>query len=436
MRIVQIESIKVADNRQRRTFNPEEMADLAASIEKIGLLHPVVVRESGPDAFTLVAGERRIRAIRDLNMLNVPVRCDNQIVPPGYIPAVCMGDLDDLDAWEAELEENTVRMDLTWQERAAAIDSLHRLRDLQAVRRGETHAVSETAMEVRGVNTAEAVDNTRKNIIVARHLEDSEVSRSKTLDDAFKVLKRREEHKRLERIGLEVGRIFTPAMHTLLQGDCREHLLQLPSEHFDVIITDPPYGIDSHEFGDSGGARELGIHYYEDSEKNFFSLMGAALGLFQRVVKPRAHIYIWCDFDKFAWLRAQLERYTWKVFRTPLIMVKTGSGRVPLPQHGPRRQYETVLYAWRGDKQTNAIYSDVFVTTNDQNLGHGAQKPVDAYTNLLMRSIEPGNFVLDPFCGTGTIFPAATQLQCIATGIELSHVAAGIAASRLREEAA
>jgi DNA modification methylase len=50
-----------------------------------------------------------------------------------------------------------------------------------------------------------------------------------------------------------------------------------------------------------------------------------------------------------------------------------------------------------------------------------------------MRSITPGDMVLDPFGGTGPILPAAHELKCKATYIEQDPVPYGIAAKRLAE---
>ena len=71
------------------------------------------------------------------------------------------------------------------------------------------------------------------------------------------------------------------------------------------------------------------------------------------------------------------------------------------------------------------------VCASDANLGHHAQKPVALYDNLLRRSARAGDYILDPFCGTGPVFPAAHALRCRATGIEIDDVACGIAANRL-----
>jgi hypothetical protein len=191
--------------------------------------------------------------------------------------------------------------------------------------------------------------------------------------------------------------------------------------------------MDADSFGDGAG-RLAGItHEYGDSLAGFERLMNDAALLFDRVAKPQAHLYVCCDIDQFHWLKDLFNVTGWKVFRTPLINVKSGGGRVPLPEHGPRRCYETILYAHRGGKRVTSIYPDVIETKGDDNLGHGAQKPVGLIVDLLRRSVRPGDRVLDPFCGTGTIFPAAHEVRVLATGVEREASYYGIAAKRIEE---
>ena len=56
---------------------------------------------------------------------------------------------------------------------------------------------------------------------------------------------------------------------------------------------------------------------------------------------------------------------------------------------------------------------------------------LDCLLICLRRSINPGDAVLDPFCGTGPIFPAAHELKCKATGIEIDAASYAIAYKRL-----
>lgn len=96
----------------RQEFEPGALDDLAASIERSGLVQPIVVRSTGNmGSWELVAGERRLRAMKQLGWRDVP--------------ALVM-EVDDREAAELALIENVHREDLNPVERA---QGLARLRD-------------------------------------------------------------------------------------------------------------------------------------------------------------------------------------------------------------------------------------------------------------------------------------------------------------------
>ena len=128
--------LHVPADRQRKEFNPESINTLADSIQSAGLIHPLIVRRTG-DAFELVAGERRLRAIEQTWAFGRSFRCAGSAVAEGSIPCLEQGSLTDLEAFEIELEENIQRADLTWQERAKATAQLMELRKLQAEKLGK-----------------------------------------------------------------------------------------------------------------------------------------------------------------------------------------------------------------------------------------------------------------------------------------------------------
>lgn len=55
----------------RQVFDEQDMAELVHSIKEVGLLQPVVVRETGPGAYELIMGERRWRASRAAGMQTI-----------------------------------------------------------------------------------------------------------------------------------------------------------------------------------------------------------------------------------------------------------------------------------------------------------------------------------------------------------------------------
>lgn len=405
--------------------------ELTESIRERGLLHAPVLRQEG-DSFILVAGERRLRAIQDLWALGDTFTFNNIQVPEGSIPFVTLGELDPLSAEEAELDENLKRKDLTWQELASAHERLHKLRIAQAELVGKIHTIADTAEELTGRRDGGYQATTRKEIIVAQNLSNPTIAKAKTVDEAFKILKKQEISKKNEALAVEVGKTLTAASHTLHHVDCLSWMQSCPPETFDVILTDPPYGMGADKFGDAGGKLSGIEHHYDDSYESWQELMKVWCPLSFRVTKPQAHLYAFCDFDRFHEFKSMLQSAGWYVFRTPIINRKTGSGRVPLPEHGPRRQYELCLYAIKGKKPVTHIYPDIFDTSPDSNDGHGATKPVEVYTNLLQRSVRPGDLILDPFAGSGPIFPACHMMKCIATGLEKSLEYYGMSLKRLQ----
>ena len=448
MLMLSLADIEIGPDRQRKEFSPEDLADLTNSIQSIGLLHPIVVRKL-PEAgkYRLVAGERRMRAIISLyETFEECIRCGGQPVELGYLPCINIGDLSELEAEEAELDENIKRANLTWQEHAAALQRLHQFRVRQAEHRDEKlsdllgapvtpapHTVADTAKELLGRSDGYYGAQVRKELLVAKHLDNPDVAKAKTMDDALKVLKAQEERKKNEALAAQVGGSLSSDSHTLLHTNSLAAMYRPEFEaKFDIICCDPPYGMGAHKFGDAAGRMTNIQHHYDDSYESWQKLMREFLPLTMHVTKLQAHMYLFCDFDRFHELKTLCEEVGWYVFRTPLVYVKTGGGRVPLPEMGPRRCYELCLYAVKGKKPVTHIYPDVIQAAADANESHGAQKSVAVFQNLLQRSCTPGDQILDPFAGTGTVALAAHVLKCFATCIEQSQEYYGIACKRVK----
>ena len=430
MKLIPLSEIKIAPNRQRRVFDAAKLHEFADGIQSQGLFHPIILRVA-PDGYTLVAGERRLRAITDIHALGGKFSHDGTPIPEGMIPYTTLGELTPLEAEEAELSENIHREDLSWQERAAAHARIKSFRDRVADSLGTPRpSIASIALEVRGSSEGVNQETTRREIIVAAHLDQPEVAAAKSVDDAFKILKKQEAATKHRELGASVGRTFTADLHQAIHGDSLKWLAECPEETFDVILTDPPYGMGADEFGDSGGLA-AGAHGYKDSEATVDLIMRAAEQHFFRIAKPQAHLYLFCDIDFFHTWKYRLAESGWWVFRTPLIWYKKSGMRAPWPENGPQRKYETILYAVKGKRTTLKMAADVLDYPADSNLGHAAQKPVALFEDLLRRSVLPGNTILDPFMGTGTVFEAAHRLKCRATGVELDQASYGIAVERI-----
>ena len=106
--LIPIEKIFRDETQPRKEFDKEKIGELAQSIQKNGLIQPLIVTQTGIDSYTLVAGERRWRAaqITDLKLL-----------PSLLLPK-------DLDKDEISLIENIQREDLKISEEAKAYQNL------------------------------------------------------------------------------------------------------------------------------------------------------------------------------------------------------------------------------------------------------------------------------------------------------------------------
>ena len=433
MQTIAVSDIIINTDRQRKEFDPVALGELSTTIATRGLMHALVLRET-PEGLVLVAGERRLRAITDMWMLGGKLSYNKEEVQEGFVPYVTLGQLSPLEAEEAELEENLHRKDLTWQEEAAAMAKLHRIRQAQATIEGRVHTVADTALETKGRSDGSYQASVRKDLIVAQHLHNPEVAKAKSTDEAFKILKRQEEAARNVALAVSVGKTFSQSVHELHNANCLDWMRGCSEGTFDVILTDPPYGMGADSFGDGGGGRLANNeHHYKDDIDTWRLLMLEWCPLSYRIAKPQAHAYVFCDIDNFHELKALMKEAGWYVFRTPFICTKPNSGRVPLPDEGPRRQWECLLYAIKGHKKTTAIYPDVITSYADPGLQHGAQKPVALYEDLLKRSVRPGDVVFDGFAGSGTIFPACHAQKCKAVGVEMNPQYYGICLTRIKD---
>lgn len=433
MELIPLKSIIIPPNRQRSTKPPEYIVDLANSIARLSLFHPIVIRRNEIGQILLVAGECRLSAIDTIWTIGQSFRYGETEVPQGMIPCNDLKSLSDVDAFEAELEENIRRLDLDWKARADAVNKLFELRRLQAEKAGRpAPTVADLATELGHSTSGGSNPGIRTQLIVARNLHDPAIAKAGSAKEALKILKRKEELQKSAQLAETVGRAFSSQDHTLLQGNCLEILKTLPDSSFDVILTDPPYGIDAQDFGDSSG-KTPGSHFYDDSPESFLSLMSGFIPESFRISKPQAHLYCFCDIEWFTQLRSMFSAAGWQVFRTPLIWINPTAMRLPWIETGPQRKWQMALYAVKGGKPVTKVFPDVITAASDPNLNHHAQKPVGLYSDLLSRSVRAGDTVIDPFCGSGPIFPAAHGLKIQATGIELDPAAAGIAAQRIKE---
>lgn len=106
--LIPSEAIYPNPNQPRRSFDQEELVNLAISIRMNGILQPITVRET-PNGYEVVSGERRLRASRLAGMLSVPC---------------IVIDVNSFKSAVYALIENLQRQNLGYFEEAVAIERL------------------------------------------------------------------------------------------------------------------------------------------------------------------------------------------------------------------------------------------------------------------------------------------------------------------------
>lgn len=431
MQIFDLNQITVG-KRQRKKIDEGGLLELKTSILARGLLHPPVVwHNKEANTYELIVGERRFTAIQSIGKDGLSFRHGTEEVSPGQIPITIFEFRDEADRFAAELEENTHRVDITWQERCEALATLHDMRKAanpdQTLRDTATELVASGKVGNKVESSAgikNAATTVKQAIVVARYLNDPQVANARNATEAYNQILRKEEH----RINAAIARRSLATVrpeHLLIEvreGDLHTVLPSLSPGTVDLIFADPPYGIDAS----GGGFRQRTEvhHHYEDTPEEARRIAVAILTEGFRLAKPRANLLLFTDIKLFEWLGRTAKNMGWSPFPRPIIWGKSESeGLAPWGGDGPRITTEFIFYATKGRCGMRTSPTDYIpnarVPRNERE--HAAQKPVALLKYLIECCTLPGDFVLDPCCGSGSTLVAAKSCGRIGLGIEKDH---------------
>lgn len=427
MPIIDIALISIGD--RQRELDRNHISTLRESILSKGILHPPVVIKEGP-AYKLVAGAHRLEAMRMCGERQEIFSYDGMPLVPGMVPVTNVWDLSPADLLETELEENIIRLDIPWQDRARALSAIHELRQKE----NPSQSFQDTAKELSIKDPSIAPRTLRREVrnatILAANLHRPSVAKARNATEALGILMKEEEAK------VEAEMIHrrqqvanaAPAMCSVQQGDMRKILPMLPAESFDCIIADLPYGIDAN----SGGFRQRTVehHNYDDSPENAKLLLQTVLVEGFRVAKLRSNLFIFGDVDLFAYFKTAAQSMGWKPWRTPIVWQKSESeGLAPWGREGFRRTYELIFWATKGQRGLLLSPTDIITIKRVARAErrYGPEKPIALLERLIECSTMPGDTILDPCCGAGSTLAAARRLKRKALGIELDASAFSLA---------
>lgn len=378
----------IRDDRQRRELT--NIPELAESISRSGLIHPIVITRD----LVLVAGERRLTAVKSLGWTSIMTQFAD--------------DLSELELQIIELEENVRRVDLPWDEQCAAIEKFHSLRTQQE----PEHTVTETAKEL-GLSIPE----TTERIAVATAMKNSELVRDAPKYSTARNIVRREQARRVSSIKLDTDMLAdvvptdTPVRRVpLINEDFIEWSNAYTGQPFNFLHCDFPYGVNMHKSGQGANA-EYGS--YADEADVYWRLLSQLAIAMDNVVADSAHLMFWFSMDFYHVTVERLTAMGWRVNPFPLVWIKSdNTGIIPDPQRGPRRIYETCLFASRGDRllTPRGPKANAFAFAGKDKSIHMNEKPVPMLQHFMSMFVDEYSFVLDPTCGSGNAVKAAQGL--------------------------
>ena len=417
-------SIKVKDGLDRFRKDLGDLKDLGKSLREAGQIQPTVINRK----HELIAGGRRVAACI-LEGLKVKVIYSDLVEPTK------------MRLWE--LEENLHRANYTPAEYALAVEELHKL--MQGFY-GESISGKEGGHTLD--STAKILGKTRGSVISELELAEMvkafpELKNAKKKSEIVKATKGLQKLqiamtslKDYEEIVAEKKDLFK--LHNI---DAVEHMRSLPDGCKDILLTDPPYGIDYDKnllgIGKvTGGLPSVGFKPDTDKAEEALYLYRELARESFRFTTAQAHGYVFCGPEHFWTLRQIFIAAGWRVNIKPLIWVKPGTGQCNVPSAWPTSSYEMFLYIRKDNSRLVKEGQPDWIEcpiVHPSNRIHYNEKPIPLLLNLLERVSLPGQQLYDPFSGSGSSLIAGLEAKLLCEGCELSLEAYSIAIKRLKE---
>jgi len=237
---------------------------------------------------------------------------------------------------------------------------------------------------------------------------------------------------------------YSTDLGDLYLGDCLEVMSELQENSIDLIVTDPPYGLNYND-GDLANYREraFGGHIESmearpivgDDQETADLVFRDFLRRSKHLLKRGACCCCCCGGGGPKPLFARWTLYMDEEigFKQAVVWVKPGLGMgIQF-----RRSYEFVLIAqngsptrvWNGGKTTsNAWVIPKIIPSGDQ---HPTQKPKALMAKQINLFSNTGDLVLDPFIGYGTTAVACEDLKRCWIGVDISEECCEVAAKRI-----
>jgi site-specific DNA-methyltransferase (adenine-specific) len=201
------------------------------------------------------------------------------------------------------------------------------------------------------------------------------------------------------------------------------------------ILTDPPYEADAHR---RGRVTNASINKGEDAALTFEAIT-EELRTYIAVQAARLSegwFLAFCQAEGVLPWRQAMEQEEHR-YRGPAVWVKP-DGSPKFTGSGPSQSFEMMVTSWCGtgnsrwnSKGKRGVYTHP--VNVDRHGGHQTEKPLPLLRELLLDFTQPGDTVLDPFMGIGSLGVACLELGRKYIGIEMDAGYFEIARKRISD---
>jgi len=414
-----------------------DLEELKDSLVEVGQLQSILIDGNN----NLIAGGRRFRAMNELGWEHCQVLKLDETVDEEKLRTM-------------ELTENIMRTDMSWQEQVMTMLAIYRAQQKKASSKFEQYTLKQAGVLFKQsfsriayiVRIAEALERGDEEIAACSGVTDAcqiLAGRNERMILDFKAAARAAEQQKIASLpsgemqakqstemelntncsGIEPTTLSLAEVETkyfLLGDSIRVLMPALAPESIDHILTDIPYGISMKNLDTFKNISETeGEH---DVDENV-DLMPLFMQQAFRVLKRHSYCIFFYDLDHHNYLQSLAKDAGFSVQSWPLIWNKTTPCRNSAPHCNWTKSFEAVMVLRKVQPSLNKPQNSCVLTgglspEDKKNFPHPFTKPESILLQLLSAFAVPGQTILDPYAGTGSVVCAIHKYGCKPLGME------------------
>lgn len=188
----------------------------------------------------------------------------------------------------------------------------------------------------------------------------------------------------------------------IINADCLDILKQLPDKCVDLVLTDPPFGMNFQS------NHRIEQHKKIENDDNL-DWLPEYVKQVQKVIKDDAMCYFFCSWHNVDVFKSEIQKYI--PIKNILIWEKNNTGMGDLhADYAP--QYEMIIFCNPKNKPLNGGRdSCILKYARTGNINHPTEKPVDLMAKLIRKSTKEGDLVVDTFAGSCPVAFACVDMN-------------------------